>query len=171
MFWLRSIGLMIVEIDRIDVLCVAGSHWRMRMEGNPGGACSQCFFSTVALPLEVVKLIACAVLYTFSCFGVQLDGSSRFGRWRCRCALGWCQGWGCEGRHGLCSSYVAEPRTVLHGVDARIKEGWVITLLLLAARASSVATLAIAGGAGPPPPPPPPTHTHNGRARNQALHR
>lgn len=44
------------------------------------------------------------------------------------------------------SSYVAEPRTPLHAIDARVKEAWVISLLLLVARAGSEASLCIAAG-------------------------
>lgn len=45
------------------------------------------------------------------------------------------------------SSYVAEPRTPLHAVDARVKEAWVVALLLLVARASGRTGIAIAAGA------------------------
>ena len=50
------------------------------------------------------------------------------------------------------SSYVAEPRTPLHAVDARVKEAWVLALLLLVARASGRTGIAIAAGAPLPQP-------------------
>lgn len=46
----------------------------------------------------------------------------------------------------LCSSYVPEPRTMLHSVDARVKEAWVIALLLLVSRASGRTGIGIAAG-------------------------
>lgn len=50
------------------------------------------------------------------------------------------------------SSYVAEPRTPLHAIDARVKEAWVVALLLLVARASGRTGVAIAAGAPLPQP-------------------
>lgn len=44
------------------------------------------------------------------------------------------------------SSYVPEPRTVLHAVDPRIKQLWIVALLVLAAKASAVGSSVIAAG-------------------------
>lgn len=44
------------------------------------------------------------------------------------------------------SSYVPEPRTVLHTIDPRIKQVWVVVLLVLAAKASALGSSAIAAG-------------------------